>query len=81
MNELFKFVSAHPLLIKGTSKHAVGKKSSKVCKFDLDENSVALFGPIPPKGSTIFDGLCFLLTCTEMPPVKVKILKTNYSFY
>lgn len=66
-------VSAGPLQLKGAAKQNIGKKNSKLTKFENDEDTVSTLGPIPSAGSTLFAGLHFLLTCTDQPkPVRGK---------
>ncbi|XP_046966507.1 TP53-binding protein 1-like [Vanessa cardui] len=60
-------VKAGPLQLKGAAKQNIGKKNSKLTKFENDEDTVSTLGPIPSADSKIFAGLCFLLTCTEPP--------------
>ncbi|CAK1542328.1 unnamed protein product [Leptosia nina] len=60
-------VKAGPLQLKGAAKQNIGKKNSKLTKFENDEDTVSTLGPIPTTGSTIFAGLHFLLTCTDQP--------------
>ncbi|XP_047029171.1 uncharacterized protein LOC124636931 isoform X1 [Helicoverpa zea] len=60
-------VKAGPLQLKGAAKHTIGKKNSKLTKFENDEDTVSKLGPIPEADSKLFAGLHFLLTCTEMP--------------
>ncbi|XP_038221910.1 TP53-binding protein 1-like isoform X1 [Zerene cesonia] len=60
-------VKAGPLQLKGAAKQNIGKKNSKLTKFENDEDTVSTLGPIPPAGSTLFAGLHFLLTCTDQP--------------
>ncbi|XP_073960392.1 uncharacterized protein isoform X3 [Choristoneura fumiferana] len=57
--------------VKGAAKQNIGKKNSKLTKFENDEDTVSKLGPIPPADSKLFAGLHFLLTCTE-PPKKLK---------
>ncbi|CAH0725053.1 unnamed protein product, partial [Brenthis ino] len=64
--------------VKGAAKQNIGKKNSKLTKFENDEDTVSTLGPIPPSDSKIFAGLCFLLTCTE-PPRPSKSEKCQYS--
>lgn len=64
--------SAGPLQLKGAAKQNIGKKNSKLTKFENDEDTVSLLGPIPPQGSTLFAGLHFLLTCTD-PPLRTRL--------
>ncbi|XP_045512173.1 TP53-binding protein 1-like isoform X2 [Pieris brassicae] len=67
-------VKAGPLQLKGAAKQNIGKKNSKLTKFENDEDTVSMLGPIPTAGSTIFAGLHFLLTCTDQPrPVRGKL--------
>ncbi|XP_023941984.1 TP53-binding protein 1 [Bicyclus anynana] len=66
-------VKAGPLQLKGAAKQNIGKKNSKLNKFENDEDTVSTLGPIPGVDSKLFAGLCFLLTCTEPPkPAKSK---------
>ncbi|XP_052758422.1 uncharacterized protein LOC113510779 isoform X2 [Galleria mellonella] len=60
-------VKAGPLQLKGAAKQNIGKKNSKLAKFENDEDTVSLLGPIPSTDCTIFSGLHFLLTCNEVP--------------
>ncbi|XP_045775437.1 TP53-binding protein 1-like isoform X1 [Maniola jurtina] len=60
-------VKAGPLQLKGAAKQNIGKKNSKLTKFENDEDTVTTLGPIPSPESKLFVGLCFLLTCTEPP--------------
>ncbi|CAH2087164.1 unnamed protein product [Euphydryas editha] len=60
-------VKAGPLQLKGAAKQNIGKKNSKLTKFENDEDTVSTLGPIPNPDSKLFAGLCFLLTCTEPP--------------
>ncbi|CAH2243547.1 jg1594 [Pararge aegeria aegeria] len=60
-------VKAGPLQLKGAAKQNIGKKNSKLTKFENDEDTVSTLGPIPSPDSKLFAGLCFLLTCTEPP--------------
>ncbi|XP_063539612.1 uncharacterized protein LOC134748764 [Cydia strobilella] len=64
-------VKAGPLQLKGAAKQNVGKKNSKLAKFENDEDTVSTLGPIPGPDSKLFAGVHFLLTCTE-PPKKLK---------
>ncbi|XP_050669850.1 uncharacterized protein LOC126968791 isoform X2 [Leptidea sinapis] len=63
-------VKAGPLQLKGAAKQNIGKKNSKLTKFENDEHTVSMLGPIPSPGSTLFAGLHFLLTCTDQPRPK-----------
>ncbi|CAH0687914.1 unnamed protein product [Spodoptera exigua] len=60
-------VKAGPLQLKGASKQNIGKKNSKLTKFENDEDTVSKMGPIPGPDNKLFSGLHFLLTCTETP--------------
>ncbi|XP_026325982.1 uncharacterized protein LOC113234733 isoform X2 [Hyposmocoma kahamanoa] len=60
-------VKAGPLQLKGAAKQNIGKKNSKLTKFENDEDTVSKLGPIPSGDSKLFAGLHFLLTCTEPP--------------
>ncbi|XP_048484532.1 TP53-binding protein 1 [Plutella xylostella] len=60
-------VKAGPLQLKGAAKQNIGKKNSKLTKFENDEATVSVLGPAPPADSEIFAGMHFLLTCTEAP--------------
>ncbi|CAG9790813.1 unnamed protein product [Diatraea saccharalis] len=60
-------VKAGPLQLKGAAKQNIGKKNSKLTKFENDEDTVSQLGPIPPSDSKLFVGLHFLLTCTDTP--------------
>lgn len=62
----FFWFLAGPLQLKGAAKQNIGKKNSKLTKFENDEDTCTTLGPIPT-GSKIFEGLHFLLTCTEPP--------------
>ncbi|CAH2049537.1 unnamed protein product, partial [Iphiclides podalirius] len=66
-------VKAGPLQLKGAAKQNIGKKNSKLTKFENDEDTCTTLGPIP-SGSKLFEGLHFLLTCTE-PPRRERIQK------
>ncbi|XP_035447584.1 TP53-binding protein 1 isoform X1 [Spodoptera frugiperda] len=59
--------AAGPLQLKGASKQNIGKKNSKLTKFENDEDTVSKMGPIPGADNKLFSGLHFLLTCTETP--------------
>ncbi|KAH9637848.1 hypothetical protein HF086_005506 [Spodoptera exigua] len=59
--------AAGPLQLKGASKQNIGKKNSKLTKFENDEDTVSKMGPIPGPDNKLFSGLHFLLTCTETP--------------
>ncbi|XP_059056101.1 uncharacterized protein LOC131849981 [Achroia grisella] len=63
-------VKAGPLQLKGAAKQNIGKKNSKLTKFENDEDTVSLLGPIPSGDCTIFSGLHFLLTCNEAPRIR-----------
>ncbi|KAJ0175256.1 hypothetical protein K1T71_009397 [Dendrolimus kikuchii] len=60
-------VKAGPLQLKGAAKQNIGKKNSKLTKFENDEDTVSKLGPIPAGENKLFSGLHFLLTCTETP--------------
>ncbi|RVE53132.1 hypothetical protein evm_002229 [Chilo suppressalis] len=60
-------VKAGPLQLKGAAKQNIGKKNSKLTKFENDEDTVSQLGPIPSSDSKLFVGLHFLLTCTDTP--------------
>ncbi|KOB71784.1 Uncharacterized protein OBRU01_13407 [Operophtera brumata] len=60
-------VKAGPLQLKGAAKQNIGKKNSKLNKFENDEDTVSVLGPIPRDNNKIFAGLHFLLTCTDTP--------------
>ncbi|CAB3244095.1 unnamed protein product [Arctia plantaginis] len=60
-------VKAGPLQLKGAAKQNIGKKNSKLTKFENDVDTVSILGPIPGPDSKLFAGLHFLLTCTEPP--------------
>ncbi|XP_049871353.1 TP53-binding protein 1-like [Pectinophora gossypiella] len=60
-------IKAGPLQLKGAAKQNIGKKNSKLTKFENDEDTVSTLGPIPSGDSKLFVGLHFLLTCTEPP--------------
>ncbi|CAG9566359.1 unnamed protein product [Danaus chrysippus] len=64
-------VKAGPLQLKGAAKQNIGKKNSKLTKFENDEDTISALGPIPTD-SKMFAGYCFLLTCTE-PPKKNRV--------
>lgn len=59
-------VKAGPQQLKGVAKQNIGKKNFKLTKLD-HEDTTSLLGPIPEKDSKLFDGLHFLLTCSEPP--------------
>lgn len=61
------YILAGPLQLKGAAKQNIGKKNSKLTKFENDEDTVSQLGPIPGPNSKLFAGLHFLLTCTEPP--------------
>ncbi|XP_041980602.1 uncharacterized protein LOC121734192 [Aricia agestis] len=63
-------VRAGPLQLKGAAKQNVGKKNSKLAKFENDEDTVSMLGPIPNPESKIFTGMHFLLTCNDSPKPK-----------
>ncbi|KAJ8718349.1 hypothetical protein PYW08_002586 [Mythimna loreyi] len=69
-------VKAGPLQLKGASKQNIGKKNSKLTKFENDEDTVSKMGPIPGPDSKLFAGLHFLLTCTE-PPKRTRTTATT----
>lgn len=60
-------VKAGPLQLKGAAKQNIGKKNSKLKKFENDEDTVSTLGPIPGPDTKLFAGMHFLLTCTETP--------------
>ncbi|XP_068622497.1 uncharacterized protein [Battus philenor] len=70
-------VKAGPLQLKGAAKQNIGKKNSKLTKFENDEDTCTTLGPIP-NGSKLFEGLHFLLTCTE-PPRRERMQKFQES--
>ncbi|CAG5059321.1 unnamed protein product [Parnassius apollo] len=70
-------VKAGPLQLKGAAKQNIGKKNSKLTKFENDVDTVTTLGPIP-SGSKLFEGQHFLLTCTE-PPRRQRMQKFKES--
>ncbi|XP_030021217.2 TP53-binding protein 1 isoform X1 [Manduca sexta] len=60
-------VKAGPLQLKGAAKQNIGKKNSKLTKFENDVETVLKLGPIPGPDCKLFAGRHFLLTCAETP--------------
>ncbi|KAL4710969.1 hypothetical protein ACJJTC_017934 [Scirpophaga incertulas] len=60
-------VKAGPLQLKGAAKQNIGKKNSKLTKFENDEQTIQTLGPIPTGDNKLFAGLHFLLTCNDTP--------------
>lgn len=56
-------VKAGPFQLKGAAKQNIGKKNSKLTKFENDADTVSQLGPIPDGDHKIFKGMYFLLTC------------------
>ncbi|KAM3961669.1 uncharacterized protein ACR2FA_004223 [Aphomia sociella] len=53
--------------VKGAAKQNIGKKNSKLTKFENDEDTVSTVGPIPSGDCNLFSGLHFMLTCNDAP--------------
>lgn len=71
-------IPAGPLQLKGAAKQNFNKKNSKLNKFENDEGTVSVLGPIPSGENKIFAGLHFLLTCADAPRrPTVKVEKTD----
>ncbi|XP_013140540.1 PREDICTED: uncharacterized protein LOC106104890 [Papilio polytes] len=59
-------VKAGPLQLKGAAKQNIGKKNSKLTKFENDADTCSTLGPIV-RDTKLFEGQHFLLTCTDTP--------------
>ncbi|XP_013169995.1 PREDICTED: uncharacterized protein LOC106119506 isoform X1 [Papilio xuthus] len=59
-------VKAGPLQLKGAAKQNIGKKNSKLAKFENDADTCNTLGPIV-RDTKLFEGQHFLLTCTDTP--------------
>ncbi|XP_063830242.1 uncharacterized protein LOC135079516 [Ostrinia nubilalis] len=72
-------VKAGPGFIKGAAKQNIGKKNSKLTKFENDEDTISQLGPIPAGDNKMFAGLHFLLTCTDTPRRTREKSQSHYS--